>query len=141
MMPFVLVRLARLAVSNAFATLRLLPMGDRDKDIEIPALRHQIGVLQRQLGTGRPRFEPADRAFLATLLTLLPRTTLRRLWLIVPPDAILACDFMETVTLGGHASTSWPSSNTPPAASASWEPPRIPMPRGSPRPRASWSWT
>jgi hypothetical protein len=60
-------RLAYLAVSNAFTVLRLLPMGDRDKDIEILALRHQITVLQRQLGTGRPRFESADRALLAAL--------------------------------------------------------------------------
>jgi hypothetical protein len=36
-----LVRLAYLAVSNAFAALRLLPMSDRDKDIEILALRHR----------------------------------------------------------------------------------------------------
>jgi putative transposase len=28
--------------------LRLLPRGDRDKDAEILALRHQITVLQRQ---------------------------------------------------------------------------------------------
>jgi hypothetical protein len=33
-----------------FAALRLLPMGDRDKDVEILALRHQITVLERQLG-------------------------------------------------------------------------------------------
>ncbi|MFB7198076.1 hypothetical protein ACWCRC_25285 [Streptomyces sp. NPDC001940] len=36
-----LLRLAYLAVTNAFASLRLLPMSKRDKDIEIPALRHQ----------------------------------------------------------------------------------------------------
>jgi len=54
----VLVRLAYLAVSNAFAVLRLLPMNDRDKDIEILALRHQINVLQRQLGAARPDSNP-----------------------------------------------------------------------------------
>jgi hypothetical protein len=85
----VLVRLAYLAVSNAFAVLRLLPMSDRDKDIEILALRHQIGVLQRQLGATRLRFEPADRALLAALLAPLPRQTLRRLRLIVRPDTVL----------------------------------------------------
>ncbi len=84
-----LVRLAYLVVSNAFAALRLLPMGDREKDIEILALRHQISVLQRQLGSGRPRFEPADRALLAALLAPLPRDTLRRLQLIVRPDTVL----------------------------------------------------
>jgi putative transposase len=35
----VLLRLAYLTVTNAFAMLRLLPMSDRDKDAEILALR------------------------------------------------------------------------------------------------------
>jgi putative transposase len=60
----VLVRLSYLAVRDAFAALRLLPMSDRAKDIEILALRHQASVLRRQLGADRPRFEPADRALL-----------------------------------------------------------------------------
>jgi putative transposase len=50
-----LLRLAYLGVANAFALLRLLPMSDRDKDIEILALRHQIAVLERQLGKDRVR--------------------------------------------------------------------------------------
>jgi putative transposase len=85
----VLVRLAYLAVSNAFTALRLLPMSDRDKDVEILTLRHQISVLQRQLGADRPRFEPADRALLAALLAPLPRDTPRRLQLIIRPDTVL----------------------------------------------------
>jgi transposase InsO family protein len=64
-------------------------MSDREKDIEILTLRHQLSVLQRQLGTARPRFEPADRALLAALLAPLPRETLWRLQLIVRPDTIL----------------------------------------------------
>ena len=84
-----LVRLAYLAVSDAFAVLRLLPKGEREKDIEILALRHQLTVLQRQLGTTRPRFEPADRALLAALLAPLPRDALRRLRLIVQPATVL----------------------------------------------------
>ncbi|MET7336351.1 hypothetical protein [Nonomuraea sp. NPDC005650] len=68
-----LLRLAYLAVRNTFAALRLLPMGDRDKDVEILALRHQITVLERQLGADtRVRFAPEGRAFLAALLTSLP---------------------------------------------------------------------
>src|SRR5437667_319212 len=63
-----------------FALLRLLPMSDQAKEVEILALRHQIIVLERQLGKARPRFSLADRAFLA---------------------ALLACDFFETVTLTG----------------------------------------
>ncbi|WP_281399297.1 hypothetical protein [Streptomyces himalayensis] len=42
-----LLRLAYLAATNAFALLRLVPMSDRDEDIEILALRHQLLVLQR----------------------------------------------------------------------------------------------
>ena len=57
----VLVRLAYLAVGNVFAALRLIPMGEREKDIEIL-------VLRRQLGPARVRFAPEDRALLAALL-------------------------------------------------------------------------
>jgi len=57
----VLLRLAYLGVTNAFGLLRLLTLSDRDKDVEILALRHQITVLERQLGKIRPRFCPGDR--------------------------------------------------------------------------------
>jgi hypothetical protein len=86
----VLLRPAYLTVANAFAALRLLPMGDRDKDVEILALRHQITVLERQLSADtRVRFAPEDRAFLAALLTSLPREVLRRLRLLIQPDTVL----------------------------------------------------
>ncbi|MFI6603432.1 hypothetical protein ACIBHX_44975 [Nonomuraea sp. NPDC050536] len=85
-----LLRLAYLTVTNAFAALRLLPMGDRDKDAKILALRHQITVLERQLGTDtKVKFAPEDRAFLAALLTSLPREVLCRLRLLVRLDTIL----------------------------------------------------
>jgi hypothetical protein len=75
--------LACLSVTNAFALLRLLPRSDRDKDAEILALRHQLAVLQRQLGRQKIRFRPADRALLAALLhrpILLPQ------WLLPKAD-------------------------------------------------------
>jgi hypothetical protein len=84
-----LLRLAYLSLTNTFALLRLLPMSNRDKDIEILALRHQLGVLQRQLGDTRVRFTPADRALLAALLHRLPRQALHKLRLLVRPDTIL----------------------------------------------------
>ncbi|MFC9669896.1 MULTISPECIES: hypothetical protein [unclassified Streptomyces] len=52
-------RLTYLTVTNTFTLLRLLPMSERDKDIEILALRHQLLVLQRQVG--RPAFTDTDR--------------------------------------------------------------------------------
>ncbi|MGK4580391.1 integrase core domain-containing protein [Kitasatospora sp. HPMI-4] len=82
-----LLRLAYLAVTNTFTLLRLLPMSDRDKDIEILALRHQLLVLQRQVG--KPAFTDTDRAVLAGLLHHLPTDKLRRLLLLVRPDTIL----------------------------------------------------
>ncbi|WP_226900740.1 hypothetical protein [Nonomuraea phyllanthi] len=85
-----LLRLAYLTVANTFAALGLLPLSDRDKDVEILALRHQITVLQRQLGADtRVTFAPEDRAFLAALLTSLPREVLRRLRPVVRPDTVL----------------------------------------------------
>jgi hypothetical protein len=85
----VLLRLACLGVTNVFALLRLLPMSSRDKDAEILALRHQLSVLQRQLGPDRVRFTPGDRALLAALLHRLPRDVLNRLHLVVRPDTVL----------------------------------------------------
>jgi putative transposase len=84
-----LMRLAYLGITNAFALLRLLPGSDRDKDAEILALRHQLAILQRQLGGQRIRLEPADRAWLAALLHQLPRPSLHQLRLMVRPDTIL----------------------------------------------------
>lgn len=89
-----LLRLACLGVTNAFALLRLLPMSDRDKDAEILALRHQITVLERQLGGVRVRSlratgRPGERAFLAALLRRLPLPVLRRVRLLVRPATVL----------------------------------------------------
>jgi hypothetical protein len=82
-----LLRLPYLAVSSVFALIRLLPISDVDKGMEILTLRYQLAVLQRQID--RPRVTPADRAFLAVLLHRLPRPRLRQLHLIVSPDTIL----------------------------------------------------
>jgi transposase InsO family protein len=85
----VLLQLAYLGVSNALALLRLLPMSERAKDIEILALRHQITVLERHLGAGRPGFKVADRAFLAALLHRLPKERLCGLRLLVRPETVM----------------------------------------------------
>jgi len=85
----VLLRLAYLGVTNVLAMLRLLPMSDRAKDVEILVLRHQITVLERQLHGQRIRFTPADRALLAALLHRLPRTVLHQIRLLVRPETVL----------------------------------------------------
>ena len=84
-----LLRLAYLGVTSVFALLRLLPSSDRDKDVEILVLRHQIMALERQLGKARPRFSLADRAFMAALLHRLPRDMLGQFRLLVRPETVL----------------------------------------------------
>ncbi|WP_236647641.1 helix-turn-helix domain-containing protein [Micromonospora sicca] len=54
-----------------------------------PCLRHQITVLERQLGKEKVRFDATDRAFLAALLHRLPRDVLREVRLLVRPDTVL----------------------------------------------------
>ena len=84
-----LLRLACLGVTNVFALLRLLPMSDHGKDAETLALRHQIGVQERQLDRRRVGFVPGDRAFLAALLHRLPTEVLRGMRLLVRPDTVM----------------------------------------------------
>jgi hypothetical protein len=66
-----------------------MPMSDRDKDTEILVLRHQIAILQRQLGAQKPRLDLGDRALLAALLHRLPKDVLHGLWLLMRPDTVL----------------------------------------------------
>ncbi|MEU1628419.1 integrase core domain-containing protein [Streptomyces sp. NPDC020096] len=98
-----LLRLAYLAATNTFALLRLLPMSDRDKDVEILALRHQLLVLQRQVG--KPTFTDTDRAVLASLLHL-PMDKLRHLLLLVHPDTLLR--WHRNLLKRAHAATRVP---------------------------------
>jgi hypothetical protein len=66
------------------------PAGERpDKDVEILVLRHQIMILQLQLGMTRPRLSHSDRVFLAALLHRLPRDVLGQIRLLVRPETVL----------------------------------------------------
>ena len=59
---------------------------EREKEIEILLLRHQLAVLERQVA--RPQLAPADRAFLAALSRVLPRAAWKRS-LFVTPGTVL----------------------------------------------------
>jgi putative transposase len=83
----VLLRLAYLTMTSTFSLIRLLPRSDRDKEIEILVLRHQLTVLQRQVA--KPSFTPDDRFLLAGLLHHLPMDKLRHLTLLVRPDTVM----------------------------------------------------
>jgi putative transposase len=62
------------------ATLRR--RSEREKEIEILLLRHQLRVLERQLA--RPALTPADRALLAAFSRVLSRQAWRRSSLVTP---------------------------------------------------------
>ncbi|MFF3897327.1 hypothetical protein ACFYY3_30015 [Streptomyces sp. NPDC001812] len=70
-----LLRPAHLGRANAFALLRLLPMSDRDTDVELLTLRHRLSVPERQLGEEKVGFSPSDRAFPVALPYRLPGRT------------------------------------------------------------------
>src|SRR5438270_7401638 len=59
---------------------------EREKEIEILLLRHQLRVLERQVA--RPQLTQADRALLAAFSRLLPRRAWRRS-LFVTPTTVL----------------------------------------------------
>ncbi len=70
----------------------LLCRGDRAKDAELLVLRHENAVLRRH--AGRARYEPADRAWLATLARLVPRRRWSEVFSVTPA---LAPDPAESV--------------------------------------------
>ena len=78
-------KLAYLTLCRSVRLLTQLARGDAAKDLEILVLRHQLIVLRRQ--TPRPRLEPADRALLAAISRVLPRT--RWSCFFVKPETLL----------------------------------------------------
>src|SRR5512132_4175503 len=83
--PQVLPRLAYLTLCRSIRLLVLLARGDAAKELEILVLRHQLAVLRRQ--TPRPKVEPADRALLAAISRILPRS--RWSCFFVRPETLL----------------------------------------------------
>jgi putative transposase len=81
----VLPRLAYLTLCRSIQLLALLARGDAAKDLEILVLRHQLAVLRRQ--APRPKLQPADRALLAAVSRILPRT--RWSCFLVKPETLL----------------------------------------------------
>ena len=62
--------------------LRLLARREASKDAELLVLRHENAVLRRQ--TGRVRYQPADRLWLAALSRLIPRHRWAEVFAVTP---------------------------------------------------------
>ncbi len=62
-----------LAVRRLFELFLLSFRSEQSKEVELLTLRHEVGVLRRQVA--RPAYQSADRALLAVLSRLLPRSS------------------------------------------------------------------
>jgi len=78
-------KLAYLSLCRSIQLLALLARGDAAKDLEILVLRHQLAVLRRQ--STRPKLGPGDRALLAAVSRVLPRS--RWSCFFVTPETLL----------------------------------------------------
>jgi hypothetical protein len=81
-------RFVFLLIMRLAAWLRLSRRAETWKTAEILILRHQLTVLQRRQPR-RPKLNWADRALLATLLSVIPKARRHGLPLLVTPDTIL----------------------------------------------------
>src|ERR1022692_2649482 len=81
-------RFAFLLTMRLAAWLRLSRREETWKTAEILILRHQLTLLQRRQPR-RPKLNWADRALLATLLSVMPKARRHGLRLLVTPDTIL----------------------------------------------------
>jgi putative transposase len=81
----VLSKLVYLTLCRSIQLLALLARGDAAKDLEILVLRHQLAVLRRQ--STRPQLGPTDRALLAAVSRVLPRS--RWSCFLVTPETLL----------------------------------------------------
>ena len=74
-----------LAFLRTVQIFRLQRSDNSDLAIEVIMLRHEVAVLRRQVA--RPALQPSDRALLAGLSRLIPRSKLTRFF--VQPDTVL----------------------------------------------------
>jgi hypothetical protein len=79
----VLLSLVYRLVRGLFGLLTVLVRADLSKDVELLVLRHENQVLRRQLG-GRPRWDHADRLWLAALSRLIRRRQWAEVFPVTP---------------------------------------------------------
>jgi len=78
----VLLKIVYLLTCRVLGLAVLVFRGDRAKDAELLALRHENAVLRRH--AGRVRYEPGDRAWFAAVARLLSRRHWTRIFPVTP---------------------------------------------------------
>ena len=81
-------RFLYLIITGLVASLRLTRSEESSRSAEILLLRHQLTVLQRQVRV-RPKTNWADRALIAVLLNVIPRSRWGGLRIFVTPATVL----------------------------------------------------
>jgi hypothetical protein len=71
-----------LLARSLLGCLMVLARREASKDAELLVLRHQNGVLRRQIS--RVRYQPADRLWLAALSQLIPRRRWGEVFAVTP---------------------------------------------------------
>jgi putative transposase len=102
-----------LVVRRLLDCLMVLARGEVSRDAELLVLRHENAVLRRQ--TGRVRYQPGDRMWLAALSRLIPR----RRWgevFAVTPATLLAWHRRLVARKWNYASRRRPGRPSTPAA-------------------------
>ena len=111
--------------SLCYLVLRRLPQlaalrlrSEEFKELEIVVLRHELGVLRRQLA--RPELRPSDRVFLAAASRLLPRASWRSF--VVTPTTLLSWHrrLVANSCYASRARIRAGATNASPASSAGW---------------------
>src|SRR5450755_2660358 len=80
--------------------MRLLARREASKDAELLVLRHENAVLRRQ--TGRVRYQPADRLWLAALSRLIPRYRWAAVFAVTPATLLAWHRRLVTPQMGLH---------------------------------------
>jgi L-alanine-DL-glutamate epimerase-like enolase superfamily enzyme len=137
-----LVRLAKQAVADGFEQVKPKVGADLDDDVRRMRLaRDAVGPGVRIAVYANQRWDVSEE--LRWMKALAPfekeagidpapdrASTTWADFLCSQADAVLACDFFETVTVTGVRMTCSQQSSTSTGGSGSWVPPRTPLPRG-----------
>jgi hypothetical protein len=102
----VLLKISYLLMRWSFGLVALVSRGDRAKDAQLLALRHENAVLRRH--AIRVRYEPADRAWFATLAPFIPRRRWAGVFPVTPATLLAWHRRLVAEVRHEHPPPAWP---------------------------------